>query len=213
MSIHKELKQIIEIVKPRRYLEIGVWRGVNLLRVNCPYRVGIDPSPEINNDFPLRVYRDTSDNVFASSKFKHNETRFDLIFIDGLHEFKQVMRDIENSLRFLAPYGVIVCHDVYPFDFLDKYEDLTNKEYPGSVPWTGDVWKVILYVKYCVRYLDFCTISSFPGYLCLWRNTMLRRDQSTMSINDINSLTINEGIKQIPLMNVCTIDEFKDDIK
>ena len=34
-----------------------------------------------------------------------------VFFIDGLHEYAQVKRDIENSLNFLEPNGVILLHD------------------------------------------------------------------------------------------------------
>lgn len=209
MSIYKELRQIVEIIKPAKYLEIGVWRGVNLLRVDCPYKVGIDPSPEVDDDFPLKIYRNTSDHVFLDSEFKRDETNFDLIFIDGFHEFNQVVRDIENSLQFLAHDGLIVCHDVYPFDFIDKHKNLTNKEYPGPGAWTGDVWKAIFYIRFLMPNINYCTIDQFPGFLCLWKRDLARTDQAkSMTQNDIDNLSIEFALKNKLLMNIATIDEF-----
>lgn len=40
--------------------------------------------------------------------------KFDLVFIDGLHHSDQVLKDINNSLSFLEPNGVIMCHDILP---------------------------------------------------------------------------------------------------
>ena len=42
------------------------------------------------------------------------EKKWDIIFIDGYHEFSQVLRDIQNSLKHLNDGGSIVCHDMLP---------------------------------------------------------------------------------------------------
>ena len=46
--------------------------------------------------------------------FSQNNQIFDLIFIDGLHYSHQVLRDINNALRWLSPTGTIVLHDCNP---------------------------------------------------------------------------------------------------
>ena len=63
---------------------------------------------------------------------------FDCVFIDGLHEYNQVKRDINNSLRFLNNDGIILLHDCMP-----------NSYYAQATPrcqwdWNGDVWKAIV---------------------------------------------------------------------
>lgn len=207
MSIYKEIAQIVKVCKPRRFLEIGVQSGRNLLAIDCPYKVGIDPSPKIGDNFPLKIYKDTSDNAFASNEFKHNEANFDLIFIDGFHEFNQVVRDVENSLHFLSHDGLIICHDVYPFGCIDKYENLTDKECPGPQPWTGDVWKLVFYVRFCMLYLDFCVVSNFPGYLYLWRNTVLReKAEEEFDINSIDAFSVTNGMIHKNLMNIVSLE-------
>ena len=47
--------------------------------------------------------------------FLQNKQLFDLIFIDGLHHSHQVLRDINNALRWLSPSGTIVLHDCNPW--------------------------------------------------------------------------------------------------
>ena len=69
---------------------------------------------------------------------KKNNTKFDIIFIDGLHEYDQVKKDINNSLLFLNDNGVIFLHDCMPMRFISQ-----------AVPrakgiWNGDVWKNIV---------------------------------------------------------------------
>lgn len=37
---------------------------------------------------------------------------FDIVFVDGLHEWKQALRDVEHALAVLKPNGTIVVHDL-----------------------------------------------------------------------------------------------------
>lgn len=113
----------------KSYLEIGVKRGETFNKINCPERVGVDPV------WPT-TFKGTSDQFF-----KKNKKKFDLIFIDGLHEFAQVKKDIENSLRCLTINGVIVLHDCLP-------ENLLMQKIPRVVrDWTGEVWKAFVYFR------------------------------------------------------------------
>jgi hypothetical protein len=208
MSIYKELSCVVERLRPRRFLEVGVGSGANLAAIDCPYKTGIDPNPMVISSFPYRIYTDTSDNVFGGDEFRNNEEAYDLIFIDGLHKFRQVVRDVENSLKFLAPKGLIICHDVFPFDRLDKCPGLTNKEYPGpDKPWCGDVWKLIFYVRFCMPQLNFCTVNNFPGYLYLWRNAVPRKKEEKFDINLIDGFSVTNGMIHKNLMNVIPLEK------
>ena len=40
--------------------------------------------------------------------FKNNKDQFDLIFIDGLHHYNQVKKDIINSVEVLKDGGIIL---------------------------------------------------------------------------------------------------------
>ena len=76
----------------------------------------------------------TSDDYFSN----HDE-KFDIIFIDGLHEGQQVKRDIENSLNVLNKNGHILLHDMNPptaFHARENYE--VNGNYPS---WNGTSWE------------------------------------------------------------------------
>ena len=77
----------------------------------------------------------TSDNFF-----KLNLQKFDLIFIDGLHQANQVEKDIQNSIQFLSENGTIILHDANPETELCQLIP-RQSEY-----WLGDTWKAI--VKY-----------------------------------------------------------------
>ena len=75
----------------------------------------------------------TSDKFFIN-----NSDKFDLIFIDGLHEYSQVMRDIKNLLTCLAHNGVILLHDCLPRNIWNQVTARINSD------WNGDVWKTIV---------------------------------------------------------------------
>lgn len=98
---------INELVKThgyKTYLEIGVRNpGSNFDKIQCAQKDGIDPKGQCN-------YVMTSDEFFD----KHKDKRYDLVFIDGLHRWWQVLRDVQNSLLCLNDGGAVVLHDCSP---------------------------------------------------------------------------------------------------
>ena len=69
--------------------------------------------------------------------FLVNKKKFDVIFIDGLHEYDQVRRDIINSIRDLKEGGWIVLHDMLPRNWIEGHVPALSPNF-----WTGDVWKI-----------------------------------------------------------------------
>jgi len=77
--------------------------------------------------------RSTSDDFF-----KTNTEKFDVVFIDGLHEHSQVQKDFENSLNFLNGGGVILFHDMLPKNrYAASWPRQKHKQAPA---WNGNVW-------------------------------------------------------------------------
>lgn len=122
----------------RRYLEIGTRSGHCLARIICGDKTGVDPAPQAMRKH-WNIQPVTSDEFF-----KHNKRRFDLIFIDGLHQADQVVRDIYNSLNVLDAPGAILMHDCNPQSDLAQRRD-EGVNVPG--PWNGDTWKAIAFVR------------------------------------------------------------------
>lgn len=54
--------------------------------------------------------RKTSDDAIDDLK----ETKVDLIYIDGLHTYEQVKKDIQNYIGLIKPSGFICGHDYHP---------------------------------------------------------------------------------------------------
>ncbi len=84
--------------------------------------------------------------------FKTNLKRFDVIFIDGMHQVEYLVRDLNNSLKFLNPGGIIFIDDILPLNEEEQQKIPKNHKIENgiikytNVPWTGDVWKVVYYL-------------------------------------------------------------------
>ena len=111
------------------YLEIGCDQNQVFNNILVKNKIGVDPYSGGN-------FRGTSDDFF-----KQNKLNFDCIFIDGLHEYEQVIKDIKNSLNFLQADGYLVLHDCLP-------RKLSAQLVPRCrYKWNGDVWKAIVEVR------------------------------------------------------------------
>lgn len=116
----------------KSFLEIGTYKGETFNKVNIDKKVSVDPDEKTKPTYKL-----TSDDYF-----KNYQDKFDIIFIDGLHEHSQVNRDILNSLKVLNKNGVIILHDCHPTT--EELQLWDNKSHQNGTPWTGDCWKAFV---------------------------------------------------------------------
>ena len=122
------IKYVIEKNKYKNYLEIGcnsddVFNNINI------EKTGVDPVSGGN-------FRGTSDEFFSQ-----NSKNYDCIFIDGLHVYQQVIKDILNSIKILNNNGVIILHDCLP-------KSIGHQRVPRTrYNWNGDVWKAVVEVR------------------------------------------------------------------
>jgi hypothetical protein len=134
------IQSTIERKNYRSYLEIGCAKDKVFSKIIIEKKVGVDPVSG-------GTVRLASDEFF-----KINKDTFDCIFVDGLHIYEQVKKDIHNSLAVLNPNGVIFVHDCLP-----------NKIWEQNIPvmngaWTGDVWKAIPELR---------TLENVDSYTCI----------------------------------------------
>jgi hypothetical protein len=133
------VQNIIDLKNYKSYLEIGTFKDELFASINCNKKIGVDPVSGGN-------VRKTSDKFFLENKEK-----FDLIFIDGLHHYNQVKKDIANSLVALNDKGVILMHDCMPKDYY--YQAVPRCQYE----WNGDTWKA---------FVEFRTKENIDAYCC-----------------------------------------------
>ena len=120
------IQKLINRKKYETYLEIGCDKDSNFSKINVTQKIGVDPL--------------SGGNVKMKSDefFNDNNIFFDCVFIDGLHIYEQVKKDILNSIKFLNPDGVIIIHDCLPTKI---WNQIVPKIYGH---WNGDVWKAIV---------------------------------------------------------------------
>lgn len=112
-------------IKDPSYLEIGCASDSLFNSVPCLNKIGVDPVSGGN-------VRKTSDDFFAL-----NKERFNVVFIDGLHTYEQVRKDVINSIKVINDGGWIAVHDMLPRTWKEHHIPII-----ASGAWTGDVWKV-----------------------------------------------------------------------
>lgn len=163
------------------YLEIGCDKNQIFSNIHVENKVGVDPTRG-------GTIRSTSDTFF-----KKNTQTFDVIFVDGLHYYDQVKRDIENSLKYLKKNGIIIIHDMLP-----KKESHTEVPIPNPFrkPWLGDVWRLGFDLM-ARSDIVFNIVKIDSGCGILWKGK-----QSSKKIDTINSWSFYEkNYNQLPLIS------------
>ena len=190
------INRIIKKYNYQNYLEIGVRHpDGNFNLIDIDHKDGVDPvplGPEIN--YPI-----SSDEFFDLIK-GHDDIKYDIIFIDGLHLHHQVFKDIQNSLNHLEENGTIILHDCNPIT-----EDRQVEEYIMGKPWNGTTWKG--WVEYrCKRdELEMFVIDADEGcgIIRKGKQNIWNKDEYN---NCIKYSYLNKNRKA--LLNLISFDEF-----
>jgi len=174
------IQEIINCKKAKTYLEVGVAEGDVFLKIRAKNKIAVDPKFTISKKRKIRsIFKDFS-NIFnryyeitSDDFFKKNLSIFtyglDVIFIDGLHNYNQSLKDVQNCLRFLKEDGVIIMHDcnppfasaAYPAMSWEHAESLQLTGWTGT--WCGDVWKTIAYLRATQSNLRICVLDCDYG--------------------------------------------------
>ena len=171
------------------YLEIGCDKDQLFSKVKIQNKIGVDP-------FSGGNVRKTSDSFFLE-----NHQKFDIVFIDGLHIYSQVKKDILNSVKCLKPNGIVLVHDCMP-DSIGKQAVPRYK-----MQWNGDVWKAIVDLRQKDNLEIFtCEIDQGIGIISNKKNSsILKLD---IPINKIKFKDYYYNYKEY--MRVINLEEFKE---
>ena len=164
-----------------KYLEIGVWNGLTFKDINASFKDGVDPGQYCDSEYVN--YKITSDDFLKN----HIKTKYDIIFIDGLHTAHQVSKDIFNSINNLNDGGWIILDDVFPH--CEYEQERLNLKKVGAQ--TGDVWKAVYNI------LD--TIIEISDVIHFEPKTERGSFVFKLKPNNVKNITIDETI---PTCNV-----------
>ena len=169
------------------YLEIGCAYKYNFDMVLCNNKTGVDPA------YPCEY------NMTSNEFFSINNKKYDIIFIDGLHHYEQVLQDFINSYDCLSINGTILLHDCLP-----TKKDHQMRHVVDPVGWTGDIWKAVFLLKkhgYNIRTIDY---DWGIGY---YKKVLEKKNTFDMNIICDKSYEDFENNKQ-KYMDIITKEEF-----
>ncbi|MCV7347675.1 class I SAM-dependent methyltransferase [Mycolicibacterium rhodesiae] len=145
------------------YLEIGVSRGQAFQRISADVKLAVDPAFRLTDRTRelanakgrvVEYFEITSDAFFENEAALLEQNPVDVALIDGLHTYEQVVRDVENTVRYLKDDGVIFLHDCNPpFELAGRRaeswdEFMAQQSGPLKIGiWNGDVWKAIVELR------------------------------------------------------------------
>ena len=128
------IKWMVRLTNCQSYLELGVEYGLNIQEIKNLVKicVGVDINVvDIIDKGNIEFYQMTTDDFFSK-----NKRTFDIIFVDANHNFEQVKKDFDNSVKILNEFGVIILHDTDPI-----IEELLT---PGHC---DDSYKIVDYIS------------------------------------------------------------------
>ena len=174
-----------------KYLEIGVEHGANFDKINIDHKESVDVV-----DLGKTTHCMSSNEFFANT---HPDQKWDIIFIDGMHQYEQCYLDIVNASRHLEDNGFIVCHDMNPASKETASHNVVTENW-----WNGDVYKS--FIKFRQDYLDF---SSCLLYDCDMGLGIIHRGIGQNVMCDVDKLTFDEWANnKHQLMNCVSVLDF-----
>lgn len=154
---------------PDWYLEVGTCKGRSLTHATGNY-ISVDPAYQLKRQIIpptgtfFHLFQQTSDDFFASGFIEKMGITLDFAFLDGLHHFEALLRDIINTEKHMKPGGMIALHDCCPTN-----AEMTSREH-NTAAWAGDVWKVIPILMRHRPDLKIELFDAAPTGLALLRN-------------------------------------------
>lgn len=193
------IQKLIDKINAQSYVEIGLGGGQAFKGIKCKKKYGVDPEYDKTHDFQQGskcsfkpTHPMTSDDFFLQ-----NQEKFDVIFIDGLHEAHQVEKDINNSLESLNDNGFIVCHDMSP-----KSEAMQRVP-RTQVAWTGDCWKAWVKLRSTNPNVKMFVVNTDQG--C---GVIQKGSQELLDLNSLDLTYENLNKHRKEWLNLISVEDF-----
>jgi hypothetical protein len=190
------ISRIVEATRCKTYVEIGVNTGEIFFNIHSPEKIAVDPHFKFSSAQRFKrtslhklsagerehFFETTSDDFFQSNAGAL-KNGIDVAFIDGLHTWEQVMKDVDNTLKFLNDGGVIILHDCNPLNeagawpVKNSIDEVLKLAGAGKIGgwngmWNGDVWKAVAEIRSTRKDLNLFTLDLDWGLGILTRGGM-----------------------------------------
>ena len=183
------IKYLINKNNYKNYLEIGCDQNQLFLKIEIENKTGVDPESGGN-------IKTTSDDFFLN-----NTGKFNIIFIDGLHMYEQVKKDIINSINCLNDDGIVLVHDCMP-------DSMAKQAVPRfKMKWNGDVWKAIVDLRQN-KNLDIYTCEMDEGIGIIKKNKNSEILKLDKPINKLKFKDYYDNYKDY--LRVISVNKFKE---
>jgi hypothetical protein len=203
------IQRIIDRIKAKTYLEIGVKKGKVFLNVKARKKIAVDPQIKIDVKRKIKfliknfsnffnVYHEMTSDMFFEKYADHLQKLqgVDAAFIDGLHTYEQSLKDIVNCLKFLKEDGIIVMHDCNPISEAQAYPANSPEHAAKSCPsnwdgdWSGDVWKTVAFLRSTRKDLNIFVLDCDHGLGIITKS----KSESTLEFSkaDIDQLSYED---------------------
>jgi glycosyltransferase involved in cell wall biosynthesis len=119
-------------------------------------------------DDGLAVDFKSSDDGIAGcvKQLKDNKRSYDVIFVDGVHEYEPTIRDLRVMFDLLAPSGLMLVHDCLPLN-----RDMAAPKFKSG-EWTGTAYKAFIDFVNERTDLFYCTIDADYGCGLIRKKTL-----------------------------------------
>jgi hypothetical protein len=196
----------------RRYLEIGVLHGHTFRDVEIADRTAVDPgfgfdTNELAND-STRFFKETSDSFFAHQPIL---PPYDVVLIDGMHTFEQVVRDLSNVLLRTHHRSAIILDDTVPDDAYSTVKDAVASyryreiDKAPALGWQGDVYKTVFYIHDFFPSLNYRTIMGMGNpQTIVWRANSIQRTPVFGDLERISRLSYFDLKEHIAVLQPAT---------
>lgn len=224
----ERINELAKAVNAKSYLEIGVFRGDTFLEVDTPLKIAVDPNFKFDysshSSSTVRFYEMTSDSFFAKYPLDstyHINNSFDIIYIDGLHTFKQSYNDFINSLHFSHLHTIWIFDDTIPCDpwssIPDQSLSYNFRKYaniPGH-PWHGDTYKTVFAIHDFHHDFNYRTIINLsnPQTICWRKHDSSQESSFTKYLERIENLDYFQFLKNIEYANPVFADTYHSAIE
>ena len=223
MLRHEFIQRFVDMTPNARYLEVGVSTGETFTRIKAGRKTGVDPVYAFDHKADAEAddtahYEVLTSDAFFQKTIERGVKKFDVVFLDGLHTFEQILKDLLAAVQVVEESGIIVIDDVIPSDYTASVGDVPTmfalRRAAGSADasWMGDVYKIVWFVETYMPFFNYATIKENHGQMVLWRgaNRAIRND---VKVKDVAEKEFKDVVLESDVFNMTPFNDILSMIK